>query len=62
MSLSLSAGDASGGRVAHLEPQHQQQTAALFAAVRVSVQGQSATGACQREGLSGAAVVDALRV
>ena len=47
--------------VAHLEPQHQ-QTAALSAAVSVSVQAQSATGACQREGLSGAAVVDALRV
>ena len=46
--------------VAHLEPQHQ-QTAALSTAV-VSVQAQSATGAWQREGLSGAAVVDALRV
>ena len=46
--------------VAHLEPQHQ-QTAALSTAV-VSVQAQSATGAWQREGLSSAAVVDALRV
>ena len=45
--------------VAHLEPQHQ-QTAALSAAV-VSVQAQSATGAWQREGLSSAAVVDALQ-
>ena len=35
--------------VAHLEPQHQ-QTAALSAAVSVSVQAQSATGAWQREG------------
>ena len=34
--------------VAHLEPQHQ-QTAALSAAVSVSVQAQSATGAWQRE-------------
>ena len=47
--------------VAHLELQHQ-QTAALSAAVSVSVQAQSATGAWQHEGLSGAAVVDALRV
>ena len=45
--------------VAHLEPQHQ-QTAALSTAV-VSVQAQSATGAWQREGLSSAAVVDALQ-
>ena len=45
--------------VAHLEPQHQ-QTAALSAAV-VSVQAQSATGAWQLEGLSSAAVVDALQ-
>ena len=35
--------------VAHLEPQHQ-QTTALSAAVSVSVQAQSATGAWQREG------------
>jgi len=59
--LSLSAGDASAAVVAQLEPQHQ-QTAALSAAVSVSVQAQSATGAWQRKGLSGAAVVDALRV
>ena len=45
--------------VAHLEPHHQ-QTAALSTAV-VSVQAQSATGAWQREGLSSAAVVDALQ-
>jgi len=45
--------------VAHLEPQHQ-QAPALSTAV-VSVQAQSATGAWQREGLSSAAVVDALQ-
>ena len=45
--------------VAHLEPQHRQ--AAALSAADVSVQAQSATGAWQREGLSSAAVVDALQ-
>jgi len=47
--------------VAHLEPQHQQAAALSAADVSVSVQAQSATGAWQREGLSSAAVVDALQ-
>ena len=49
--------------VAHLEPQHQ-QTAALSAAVSVSVcrRNRRLVRGSAREGLSGAAVVDALRV